>query len=160
MNDLQQRIDNLSPEKRRLLEQLLGEESNSAWSRAPYEAPRNETERQLAEIWGAVLGVGAVGIHDNYFELGGDSIQCIQIMGRARRAGIRITTSLLFEHPTIAQLATVAEVTAPVLDVPLVPAQPGTMTATAESSDRDLLAPADFPDAELSPLELERILKG
>jgi aryl carrier-like protein len=160
MNDLQQRIDNLSPEKRRLLEQLLGEESNSAWSRAPYEAPRNETERHLAEIWSAVLGVGAIGIHDNYFELGGDSIQCIQVMSRARRAGIRITTNLLFEHPTIAQLAAVAEVAAPVLDVPIDTEQPGTMTATAENSERNVLTPADFPDAELTPLELERILKG
>jgi aryl carrier-like protein len=160
MNDLQQRIDNLSPEKRRLLERLLGAESNSASSRAPYEAPRNETERHLAEIWSAVLGVSAVGIHDDYFELGGDSIQCIQIMSMARRAGIRITTKLLFEHPTIAQLAAVAEVAAPVLDVPIHPAQPGTMTAMAENLERDVLSPADFPDADLSPLELERVLKG
>jgi non-ribosomal peptide synthase protein (TIGR01720 family) len=109
MNEIEQRINNLSPEKRRLLEQLLGEESNSAWSRAPYEAPRNEIERQLAEIWSSVLGIGTVGINDNYFELGGDSIQCIQIMSNARRVGIRITTSLLFENPTVAQLAAVAE---------------------------------------------------
>jgi aryl carrier-like protein len=160
MNDLQQRIDNLSPEKRRLLEQLLGEESNSAWARAPYEAPRNETERHLAEIWSKVLGVGAVGIHDNYFELGGDSIQCIQVMSKARRAGIRITTNLLFEHPTVAQLAAVAEVTAPVVDPSPAPAQPRAMITAAESSENNVLTPADFPDAELSPLELERILKG
>lgn len=157
MNDLQQRIDKLSPEKRQLLERLLGEESNKAWARAPYEAPRNEIERQLAEIWGAVLGVGAVGIHDNYFELGGDSIQCMQIMSKARRAGILITTKLLFEHPTIAQLGAVASATTPVEDTPPSPTQMRAMIATAEN---EALTPANFPDAELSPLELERILKG
>jgi aryl carrier-like protein len=160
MSDLQQRIGNLSPEKRLLLERLLGEESNNAWSRAPYEAPRNETERQLAEIWSAVLGVGSVGIHDNYFELGGDSIQCINIMSKAKRVGIRITTKLLFEYPTIAQLAAVAEVTAPSEDTPPSPAQKRAMIAMAKSPDNDALTPEDFPDAELSPLELERILKG
>jgi aryl carrier-like protein len=160
MNDLQQRIDKLSPEKRRLLERLLGEESNNAWSRAPYEAPHNETESKLAEIWSAALGVGGVGINDNYFELGGDSIQCIQIMSMARRVGIQITTKLLFEYPTIAQLAAVAEVTAPSEGAPPSPAQMRAMIAMAESSDNDALTPEGFPDAELSPLELERILKG
>jgi len=160
MNDLQQRIDNLSPEKRRLLERLLEEESDNAWSRAPYEAPRNEIETELAEIWRAALGVGAVGIHDNYFELGGDSIQCIQIMSMARRVGIQITTKLLFEYPTIAQLAAVAGVTAPGQDIPPSPPRMRAMIATGESSDNDALTPEDFPDAELSPLELERILKG
>jgi non-ribosomal peptide synthase protein (TIGR01720 family) len=110
MNNIEQRLSNLSPEKRRLFEQLLGEQSNKAWSRAPYAAPRNEVERQLADIWSNILGIEAIGIHDNYFELGGDSIQCIQIMSHARRAGIRITTGLLFENPTVAQLAAVAEV--------------------------------------------------
>ncbi|HKQ75115.1 MAG TPA: phosphopantetheine-binding protein [Blastocatellia bacterium] len=160
MNDLQQRIDNLSPEKRRLLERLLGEESNNAWSRAPYEAPRNETESKLAEIWSAVLGVGAVGVNDNYFELGGDSIQCIHIMSMARRVGIQITTKLLFEYPTIAQLAAVAETTAPVENILPSPAQMRAMIEVAESLENDGLTPVDFPDAELSPLELERILKG
>lgn len=110
MSQIQQRVSNLSPEKRRLFEQLLSAESNKAWSRAPYAAPRNDVEQRLAEIWSKVLGMGTVGINDNYFELGGDSIQCIQIMSQARRAGIRITTGLLFENPTIAQLASVATV--------------------------------------------------
>lgn len=152
MDDFQQRINNLSPEKRRLLEQLLGEESNSAWARAPYEAPRNEIERQLAEIWSTVLGINNIGINDNYFELGGDSIQCIQIMSNARRVGIRFTTDLLFEHPTIAKLAEVAEtgMATCVGDQPL----------SEQALRSDTPTPADFPDAELSPLELERILKG
>jgi non-ribosomal peptide synthase protein (TIGR01720 family) len=113
MNELQQRINSLSPEKRRLFERLLGAESNTAWSRAPYQAPRNEVEEKLVLIWSEVLGVGAVGIHDNYFELGGDSIQCIQVMSKARRAGIRINSELLFQHPTVAELAVVAGVGAP-----------------------------------------------
>ncbi|MBV9774976.1 MAG: amino acid adenylation domain-containing protein, partial [Gemmatimonadetes bacterium] len=76
--------------------------------RAGYEAPRTPLERTLAEIWAEVLGVERVGIHDGYFELGGDSILSIQIVSRARRAGIRLSPRHLFEHPTVAALAEAA----------------------------------------------------
>ncbi len=66
-----------------------------------YAAARNATEQQLVTIWQEVLGVERVGIHDNFFALGGDSIVSIQIVSRARQAGIHMTPRHLFQHPTI-----------------------------------------------------------
>lgn len=69
-----------------------------------------EAEKILSQIWAAVLNLDEtnVGIHDNFFELGGDSILSIQIVGRANQAGLRLTPRLLFQHQTIADLASVA----------------------------------------------------
>jgi amino acid adenylation domain-containing protein/non-ribosomal peptide synthase protein (TIGR01720 family) len=82
----------------------LGREAN-------FVAPRSPVEQTLAVIWQQVLGTGKqIGIHDNFFALGGDSILSMQIIGRARLAGIgKLTSKQLFQHQTIAQLATVAE---------------------------------------------------
>ncbi|MFN6478153.1 non-ribosomal peptide synthetase [Nostoc sp. DedQUE07] len=73
-------------------------------------APRNQIEEILAQIWAEVLRVERVGIHDNFFELGGDSILSIQIISRAKQAGLQLSLKQLFAHQTIAQLATVANV--------------------------------------------------
>ncbi|GCE14872.1 non-ribosomal peptide synthetase [Tengunoibacter tsumagoiensis] len=69
-----------------------------------YQAPDNESERRLVEIWQQVLGVERVGVQDNFFALGGDSILSIQIVSNARQAGIALTPRQLFQHPTIADL--------------------------------------------------------
>ncbi len=73
-----------------------------------YVAPRTSAEQALASIWSEVLGVEAPGVHDNFFELGGDSILSIQVISRARQAGLAITPRELFQSPTIAGLATIA----------------------------------------------------
>ncbi|HKR50295.1 MAG TPA: non-ribosomal peptide synthase/polyketide synthase [Pseudonocardiaceae bacterium] len=78
-----------------------------------YLAPRTSTEHTLAEIWAQVLGVERVGIEDNFFELGGDSILSIQLVSRARQAGIPVTTKDIFFRQTVAELAAGVE-TAPV----------------------------------------------
>ena len=65
----------------------------------------NVRQRPLAEIWRDVLRVDTLGVHDDFLELGGDSIQSIQVVARARRAGIRLAPKQLFDHPTIAGLA-------------------------------------------------------
>src|SRR5207302_4863659 len=65
---------------------------------------RDEAEAILAEIWSAVLRIDQVGVHDNFFELGGDSILSIQMVARAAERGLRLTSKLLFQHQTIAQL--------------------------------------------------------
>ena len=71
----------------------------------PSVAPRTPTEEALTRIWSAVLRIDKVGIHEHFFELGGDSILSIQVVSRCRQAGLRLTPKDLFDRPTIAQLA-------------------------------------------------------
>jgi len=70
-----------------------------------YVAPGNETEKILAAIWKNVLELEQVGIHDNFFDLGGASIQSLQIVAHANMAGLQINAENIFEHQTIAELA-------------------------------------------------------
>ncbi|HEV7920011.1 MAG TPA: amino acid adenylation domain-containing protein [Thermoanaerobaculia bacterium] len=74
-----------------------------------YVAPRGETEQTLAGIWQRLLKLDRVGINDNFFAIGGDSILSIQAVSRANQAGVSITTRQLFENPTIAALAALAQ---------------------------------------------------
>jgi len=75
-----------------------------------YLAPGNEVEEILCGIWAKLLGVDRVGVNDNYFELGGDSILSIQAIARIRETGLHLTPRQFFEYQTIAELAKVAEV--------------------------------------------------
>lgn len=68
-------------------------------------APRTGVEKILAKIWAEMLGLEQVGVYDNFFSLGGDSILSIQVITRARQAGLQLTTKQLLQHQTIAQLA-------------------------------------------------------
>jgi amino acid adenylation domain-containing protein/non-ribosomal peptide synthase protein (TIGR01720 family) len=80
--------------------------------RAGHVAPRTREEEILAAVWAQVLRLPEVGVDDNFFALGGDSILSVQIVSRARQAGLLFTLRQLFEHPTVARLAlhaTVAE---------------------------------------------------
>jgi amino acid adenylation domain-containing protein/non-ribosomal peptide synthase protein (TIGR01720 family) len=74
---------------------------------AAFVAPRNDVERLLAEAFATGLGLDRVGIHDNFFALGGDSIRSIEVLSRARAAGVDLDFGSLFSHPTVAQLAAV-----------------------------------------------------
>jgi len=73
-----------------------------------YEAPRNELETALAEIWQELLGVERIGIRDNFFALGGDSIISIQVSSRAKRLGYKILARDIFLHQTIGRLSVAA----------------------------------------------------
>ncbi|HET9281329.1 MAG TPA: amino acid adenylation domain-containing protein [Candidatus Angelobacter sp.] len=66
-------------------------------------------ELTLCRIWSDVLGVSNIGIDDNFFALGGDSILAIQVIARARREGIRLTVRQFLHHPTLSALAASAE---------------------------------------------------
>jgi acyl carrier protein len=70
-----------------------------------YEAPRDPIEAAIAQVWAEVLKKEQVGIHDNFFDLGGHSLMAIRILGRLSRAfQIRVPLRALFEAPTVAQL--------------------------------------------------------
>ncbi|PMZ90106.1 MULTISPECIES: non-ribosomal peptide synthetase [unclassified Pseudomonas] len=76
-------------------------------ARQHYQAPANELEGQLAQIWREVLNLPSIGVQDNFFELGGDSILSIQVVSRARQLGLQFTPRDLFQHQTIQTLAAV-----------------------------------------------------
>ena len=73
-----------------------------------YAEPETPMQEALAALWARVLGCERVGIEDNFFELGGDSILAIQLEAEAGGTGLKVTPRMLFEHQTIAELATVA----------------------------------------------------
>lgn len=73
-----------------------------------YVAPRDEMEADLAAICVDVLRRERIGVLDNFFHNGGDSIQSLQIVARAHQRGIRLTTKQVFESETIARMALVA----------------------------------------------------
>lgn len=97
-----------------------------------YEAPQGEVEQALATLWSELLGVPRVGRHDNFFDLGGDSILSLQIVARLRVLGWVLTPRQVFERQTPALLALLAQAEEgraarpakePVGEVPLLPIQ-------------------------------------
>jgi non-ribosomal peptide synthase protein (TIGR01720 family) len=118
----------------------------------PKTAPRDDRERALAAIWAQLLRLDEVGVHDDFFEIGGDSLLAMRIVISAAEAGIAITPRQLVRHPTIAELAAVAgevEGDAPASDaeqgvvtgdMPVTPAQAWFFDALAPSMKR----PAHF----------------
>ena len=68
-------------------------------------ATLSANERILLQTWQAILGRDAIGLHDNYYAIGGDSIQAIQIVSRLRNLGLALKVTDLLRYPTIAQLA-------------------------------------------------------
>ena len=71
-------------------------------------APRTPLEAKLATIWREVLQIGEIGIHDNFFALGADSIDLFRIAARTRDQGLGLGAAQLMRHPTIAELARAA----------------------------------------------------
>ena len=96
-----------------------------------YAAPTNTREKTLLQIWTDIFELPEIGIYDNFFDLGGDSIISIQIVARARQAGLNISPTDIFENQTVAELAAqVADHTAVLTEqglvtgnVPLTPIQ-------------------------------------
>ncbi|MBD2776531.1 non-ribosomal peptide synthetase [Iningainema tapete] len=67
-------------------------------------APRTLEEQVLADIWAEILSLERVGIHDNFFALGGDSIRCIQVLALAQERGLHFSVQQMFLHQTIYEL--------------------------------------------------------
>ncbi|HEX6342483.1 amino acid adenylation domain-containing protein [Umezawaea sp.] len=124
--------------------------------------PRTRTERVLAEVWSGLLGVSDVGVDDNFFDLGGDSILGLQVVARAREAGIHLTARQTLLRHTVAELAAEADAAGtaapvheqgPVVgDVPVTPIQRWFFEELEPSADRFcqsvFLALADDVDTE------------
>jgi acyl carrier protein len=86
--------------------------------------PRAPAEAKLVEIWQEILGIGHIGIHDNFFTLGGHSLLATQVISRLRdEFGIEVPLQQIFETPTIADLASVV-MAAQAADTPLPKIEP------------------------------------
>jgi amino acid adenylation domain-containing protein/non-ribosomal peptide synthase protein (TIGR01720 family) len=101
-----------------------------------YVAPRDEKETFFCELWQELLGMERVGVNDDFFELGGDSLLVIRVVTKANKAAMGITTKQVFQHRTVAELAAVA----------------GTTEILAEQGV--ITGPKPFTPAELHFLEL------
>jgi len=71
-------------------------------------APRTPLETQLADVWRRVLGAGEIGVHDNLFFLGADSLHVFRITARLIEQGLHIEAKDLLRHPTVAEIAEIA----------------------------------------------------
>ena len=98
--------------------------------------PRTSQEHILCALFAEVLGLERVGIDDSFFALGGDSILSIQLVSRARRAGLVITPRAVFQHQTVARLAA---------------------TARAVEEVQSARAPIDAALVRLTPEEIARL---
>ncbi|MEW6735288.1 MAG: amino acid adenylation domain-containing protein, partial [Acidobacteriota bacterium] len=82
-------------------------------------APQTWQERQLAQVWTEVLGIRQIGVHDNFFALGGDSMRSIQVRARAKEYGLNFSLQDLFQYPTVYELT--QHLTIATQDVEIIP---------------------------------------
>jgi acyl carrier protein len=76
----------------------------------PYEAPRTEGEALVASVFAQVLEVERVGVHDDLFRRGGNSLHAVQVISRINDAtGLDVPVSLVFEYPTVGELTAALE---------------------------------------------------
>jgi non-ribosomal peptide synthase protein (TIGR01720 family) len=87
----------------------LTEPSSNTSSIPNQESPKSPLESQLSSIWAEVLQLPEVGIHDDFYRLGGDSILSIQVVSKAAQAGLTVSMKQFLEHRTIAELASALE---------------------------------------------------
>jgi amino acid adenylation domain-containing protein len=109
--------------------------------------PRTEPEQRLADVWREALGNDAIGVRDDFFAVGGDSIRALRVIARARAAGFDVELKDLFRLRTIEAMAAVAgRVTAPKEEA---------LASLLSDDDRSALAPLDLDDAyPMSALQL------
>ncbi|WP_457934200.1 amino acid adenylation domain-containing protein [Pseudoalteromonas sp. SCSIO 43210] len=129
------------------------------------ELPTSALEIALCELWQQVLGIEKVGLTDNFFNLGGDSILSIQLVSRANNQGISLSVKSLFDNPTVTELAKVVRFESVNIglqeavtgNMPLLPIQHfyfDKNTEQPEHFNHSLLlhVPADLTEAHLSKI--------
>ncbi|MEU0229178.1 amino acid adenylation domain-containing protein, partial [Streptomyces sp. NPDC006284] len=107
-------------------------------------APRTPRETELCGLFADVLGLPEVGIDDDFFASGGDSIMATRLVGRARRAGLRLTARDVFRHRSVAELALLPDLAAESGATDRVPAA----DATDAPATADALTPEDIAQAQ------------
>ncbi|MFI6466449.1 non-ribosomal peptide synthase/polyketide synthase [Streptomyces sp. NPDC050538] len=115
-------------------------------------APETAREQLLCDLYARALKVPSVGVDDDFFALGGDSIVAVQLLILARRAGLELTPRDVFRHRTVAELATVAR-TGTAGDVDTTPWQP-------LSEEQLAVVQGEFPVAVEEALPLGPLQEG
>jgi amino acid adenylation domain-containing protein len=102
----------------KLDKQALPDPQAASLNRVAWQAPRTPGEAALAAVWCAVLGLDAdqLGIHDNFFHIGGDSVRAIQIVSRLFAQGQLVDVADIFQFPSVAALAPLVSARAPAQD--------------------------------------------
>ena len=95
------RLPNGKIDRRALLAMTLDDRAG----KVGYQAPGNRIQEILVAIWSEKLEVDRVGINDNFFDLGGDSLKAMRIAAQAHRQGLIIAPAELMKHPTIHELS-------------------------------------------------------
>jgi phthiocerol/phenolphthiocerol synthesis type-I polyketide synthase E len=108
-SDIRQIIAEVRRVDQGAVESRLGEASGEASPRTAagdYVAPRNDVERVLCELWESVLGSGQIGVEDNFFDVGGNSLVAVQLIASIRKVlDTKLPMRTLFEAPTPAGMA-------------------------------------------------------
>lgn len=138
----------------KIAKELLPPPGNDADLELGYAAPTTPKETILAEIWAQVLRRERIGIHDNFFDLGGDSLLALQVKAQASQRGVEFELSDLFEHQTVQRVALAARDGAAARPVAIAPFE------LLTPADRALL-PDGIEDAyPLSRLQLGMLFHG
>jgi acyl carrier protein len=125
-------------DRKALLDRFEGRSAGTGTGSAEHVEPRTETERVLAAIWTDLLPVERVGVHDDFFDLGGHSLTATRILSRLRKElDVQLPLAVLFEEPTVERLARVVEIERG--DAPAAQAAPPAEEAGDEAmSDQEL----------------------
>ena len=76
--------------------------------KTPYVEPSTDTEKRLSRIWSEILSVHQVGIHDNFFDLGGHSLAAMRVVSQViKQFRLELPLQSLFRSPTVAAMAAV-----------------------------------------------------
>jgi acyl carrier protein len=107
--------------------------ADAAEAEQPYVSPRTETESRLERIWAEVLGMERVGVDRDFFDLGGHSLSAMRIVSRVlEQFGVSLSLTMVFERPTIADMATLVDERAAAVKVP----NEGPITRVARTAQR------------------------
>ncbi|XP_055306353.1 uncharacterized protein LOC129570681, partial [Sitodiplosis mosellana] len=120
---------------------------DEAFARQHYEAPQNEMEEKLANIWCELLGIEHISRHDNFFALGGHSLLVVQLLAQLRQLKLSATVRKVFDAPTLANLA-----------VALSPYQAVTIPPNLITTDCTSITPEMLPLITLSQKEIDIII--
>ncbi|HEY6320788.1 MAG TPA: nitroreductase family protein, partial [Thermoanaerobaculia bacterium] len=124
----------------------------AAGAAAGHQEPRDATERLIAELWRELLRVPHLGIHDNFFEVGGDSVLAVRFIARAAQSGLVVSSRQLFEFQTVAGLgAAVAAARAEPLPQQQPAAAPAAAVLNDEEIDRLMAELREVGEADVEP---------